>query len=42
MSQDLKLETFKADILRFDYRMRGIQISIEKIISQWQIARISA
>lgn len=23
MSQDLKLETFKADIMRFDHRMKG-------------------
>lgn len=42
ITQDLKLQSFENDVVRFVARSRGMQESIEKVIAQWHIAKISA
>ena len=42
VTQDLKLRNFEGDIHRFNERSKGLKKSIERVIAQWQIAKISA
>ena len=42
VTQDLKLQSFENDVERFVSRSHGLQESIEKVIAQWHIAKISA
>ena len=42
VTQDLKYQFFESDVERFTARSKGLQESIEKVIAQWQIAKISA